>query len=97
MYPPKLVQDQPLFCRDEIQCSSGPGVTHLTVTNGYASMVIVGGVILRYPVSNPRNMERMYIQYTCTVVCCAIPLRNERRRGCKLCMCVFFIMPINVC
>lgn len=58
MYPMKLAQDYPIFRRSELQCSAGPGVTHLTITNHYVSMVIVGNVIIRFPVANPRNIER---------------------------------------
>lgn len=65
MYPIKLVQDHPIFRRSELPWPAGPGVTHLTVTNNFASMVIVGNLILRFPVDNPRNVDRKYI-HVCT-------------------------------
>ena len=58
LQPIRLIQEYPIFRRSELPCSSGPGVTHIVVTNNLASMVIVGNVILRFPVSNPRNIER---------------------------------------
>jgi hypothetical protein len=62
MYPIKLVQDHPIFRRSELPASSGSGITHLTITNNYATMVIVGNIILRYSISNPRNMETVEVK-----------------------------------
>ena len=54
LQPIKLIQEYPIFRRSELPCSSGPGV----VTNQLASMIIVGNVILRFPIGNLRNIER---------------------------------------
>ena len=58
LQPIKLIQEYPIFRRSELPYSSGPGVTHFTVTNQLASMIIVGNVILRFPIGNLRNIER---------------------------------------
>jgi hypothetical protein len=62
LQPIKLIQEYPIFRRSELPCSSGPGVTHFTVTNQLASMVIVGNVILRFPIGNLRNIEQVEIK-----------------------------------
>ena len=68
LQPIRLIQEYPIFRRNELPCSSGSGVTHIAVTSSIASMVTVGNTIRRFLVSNPRNFERELMHETRTII-----------------------------
>ena len=68
MYRMKPTEEHPIFRRSELNYSTGSGVTHLTITNNYVTMVVVGGRLHRFSTSNPRQFERKYGLFSVKIV-----------------------------
>ena len=51
-------QEFPIFKREDAKFSIQSGITHIAVSNGYVTIVMVGNVIYRFSAHNPRTGER---------------------------------------
>lgn len=53
------VQEFPIFKRQEAEVPGlNSGITHLVVSSGYVTVIMVGNIIYRYNITNSRNIER---------------------------------------
>lgn len=57
----------PIFKRQDAELPGvSSGVTHLCVSSGWVTVVMVGNIIYRYNITNPRNVERELADYNST-------------------------------
>ena len=56
------VPEFPIFKRQEADVPGmNAGITHFAVGNGWVTVIMVGNIIYRYNIINPRNIERMLL------------------------------------
>lgn len=52
----------PIFKRQDAELAgANSGLTHVCVSSGWVTVIMVGNIILRYNIANPRNIERKLI------------------------------------
>lgn len=53
--------EYPIFKRQDAELPGmSVGILHLAVSSGWVTVVMVGNIIIRYNIANPRNIEREY-------------------------------------